>query len=404
MASLYNKKFVSKIVKHYLKYDKDNPFIFISSTMAFLGIAAGVMVMIIAMAITNGMQKEFREKLFIMNYPLTVVSYTNGIDSTLIQKIQTKFPQLKLSPYYTTQAISKNDTDIQGSMIYGVDFDKEAQINKIFKKAISDSNIKSKYQIVVGDALASEMMAKKGDKILLYFSQQQAIGFGTMPLQKRFKISGIFDSGLQAYDKGIAYTTLSALQSILKKEKNHFDGVHIYCKNPLQMKSKIAAMLPDGVNIEGWWQQNGNFFSAMQMEKKVYFLVLLFIIFIASLNIISSLLMTVMSRRTEIALMRVLGASKREIKSIFYKLGLVIGSLGIATGVLLGFLGMWILKNFDVITLPADVYGSTKLPIDLPISNLIYILAGAAVIIILSAIYPAKKASSIDPLNILRNE
>ena len=404
MAALAKQKFVSMVVRHYLKYDRENPFIFISALMAFLGIAAGVMVMIIAMAITNGIQKEFKEKLFVMNYPLTVVSYTNGVDKSLIEKIHSKYPDLKLSPYYVTQAISKNDTDIQGSMIYGVDFDKEAAINKIFKQAISDSNKSRKYSIVIGDALASEMMAKKGDKILLYFSKQQPVGFGTVPLQKRFKVAGIFKSGLQAYDKGIAYTTQKALRSLLKKDSNIFDGIHIYCNNPMQMKTKIAAMLPDGVNIEGWWQQNGNFFTAMEMEKKVYFLVLLFIILIASLNIISSLLMTVMSRRSEIALMRTLGAGKREISAIFYRLGLIIGSMGIVAGTILGFIGMWLLKNFDIITLPADVYGSTKLPVDLPLSNLILIIAGAAIIVLVSSIYPAKKASSTDPLKVLRNE
>ena len=142
----------------------------------------------------------------------------------------------------------------------------------------------------------------------------------------------------------------------------------------------------------------------MEMEEKVYFIILLFIILIASLNIISSLLMTVMSRRSEIALMRTLGASQREIKSIFYKIGLIIGSMGIIIGTLLGLVGMWLLRTFDIISLPKDVYGSAKLPIDLPLGDFVMIIAGAGLIIIISALYPAKKAASTDPLKVLRSE
>jgi len=404
MAIPYNRLFVRKIVRHYLKYDKDNPFIFVSAIMAFLGIAAGVMVMMIALCITNGIQKEFKERLFVMNYPLTVVSYSEGIENKVIQKIQAHFPELKLSPYYTTQVISKNEHGIQGSMVYGVDFAKEAAINSVFAKAVKGKNNHSKYSIVIGDTLSVDMGAKAGEKLLLYFSEQQAVGFSTMPLQKRFVINSIFDSGLQAYDKGIIYTTHQALQRLLKRDTAKYDGIHIYSDKPMEMIGKIAEILPDDAGIEGWWQQNGNFFTAMEMEKKVYFLVLLFIILIASLNIISSLLMTVMSRRSEIALMRTLGASQKEIKGIFYRLGLLIGSAGILIGTLLGLLGMWALRTFDIITLPEDVYGSSKLPVDLSLSDFGLIILGASLIVMLSALYPAKKAASTDPLNVLRNE
>ncbi len=404
MATASNPKFTRTIVWHYLKYDRDNPFIFFSAVMAFLGIAAGVMVMMLAIGITNGIQKEFKERLFVMNYPLTVVSYADGVDSKTVKKIKEKFPELILSPYYTTQVISKNDNSIQGSMVYGVDFQQEAAINSVFAKVKTTGQSQSKYRMIIGDGLSLEMGAKVGEKLILYFSEQQAVGFGTMPLQKRFFIDGVFDSGLQAYDKAIIYTTHKAFHSLLKRDPDKYDGVHIHSEKPMKMLEKIREILPEDTGIEGWWQQNGNFFIAMEMEKKVYFLVLLFIILIASLNIISSLLMTVMSRRSEIALMQTLGATRREIRAIFYKLGLIIGSIGIGMGVILGLIGMWLLKTFDIISLPEDVYGSAKVPIDLPFSDFSMIIIGTSIIIMLSALYPAKKAASTDPLNILRNE
>jgi len=398
-----NKKFVRHIIKHYLKYDKENPFIFISAILAFLGIATGVMVLMIAMGIMNGTQKEFSKKLFVMNYPLTLLPVEeNAVNEDLLQKLKKKFPHFKFSPYYTTQVITKNEGAVQGSLLYGVDFDKEAQLNHIFAEARGDST--NKFRVIVGDALSYEMNAPKGDKVTLYFSEQQAVGFGTMPLQKRFLIDGVFDSGLKAYDKAIMYTSLEAFEKLLKRTDGIYDGLHIYTEDPMKEIEKIRKIVPETVVVEGWWQQNGNFFAAMEMEKKALFLVLLLIILVASLNIISSLLMTVMSRRSEIALMRTLGATKAEIRSIFFRLGLIIGSAGIVAGTLLGGFGIWILTTFDIISMPADVYGTSKLPVDLTMGDFGLIILGTSIIILLSALYPAKKASQTDPLTVLRNE
>ena len=406
-----NKNFVHKIIRHYLKYDRDNPFIFISSLLAFLGIAAGVMVLMLAMGIMNGTQKEFQKRLFVMNYPLTIIPMAyNNANQTLVDQLQEKFPNIKLSPYYTTQVISKSGSNVNGSILYGVDFKKEAQINEVFAKALKTTlSTKSKYKLIVGETLIQEMGIYKGQKLILYFSEQQAIGFGTMPLQKGFIIDSTFDSGLKAYDKAIIYTTQKAFHKVLKRPEGIYDGIHIYSKDAMNDIKKIKKFLAQNglsnkVLIEGWWEQNSSFFAAMEMEKHALFFVLLLIIIVASLNIISSLLMTVMSRRSEIALMRTLGATTLEIKRIFFKLGVIVGVSGIIVGTILGFVGKWVLTTFDIIHLSADVYGFSKLPIDLTVIDFISIIIGTFVIVILSSFYPAYKASSTDPLTVLRNE
>ena len=341
-----------------------------------------------------------------MNYPLTIVSYdTNGVSQPLLDKIEAKFPEIKVSPYYTTQIISKNADSVQGAILYGVDFNKEANINTIFAKAYKDINGSiSKYSTVIGKDLALTLGLQKNEKITLFFSKEQAAGFGTMPLQKRFSVISTFSSGLAAYDKGIIYTTHKAFQRILKKEPLIYDGAHIYTKEPMKIIDKIKPMLPQNIGIEGWWEQNGGFFEAMQMEKKALFLVLLLIILVASLNIISSLLMTVMSRRSEIALMRTLGATSKEIRRIFFYLGLIIGFLGMILGTLLGLFGMWLLTTYNIISLPADVYATSKLPIELPLSDFATIIIGTSIIVIVSSIYPAIRASKTNALTVLRNE
>jgi len=406
-----NRNFVHKIIRHYLKYDRDNPFIFVSMLLAFLGISAGVMVLMIAMGIMNGTEKEFQKRLFVMNYPLTLIPTNyNSTNDNLISKLKKEFPHLKFSPYYTTQVITKSGSNVNGSILYGVDFKKEGIINEVFENAIKNSlESKSRYKMIVGKTLANTMGVYNGQKLTLYFSEQQAIGFGTMPLQKRFSIIGQFDSGLKAYDKAIIYTTLEAFEKVLKRKKGIYDGIHVYSLHAMKNIKKIRKFLRKNhlsshVIVEGWWEQNRSFFAAMEMEKRALFLVLLLIILVASLNIISSLLMTVMSRRSEIALMRTLGASTWEIKRIFFKLGVVIGASGIIAGTILGFTGIWILTTFDVISLSADVYGFSKLPVDLTTFDFVSIIIGTIIIVILSSLYPAYKASSTDPLTVLRNE
>lgn len=398
-----NQRFIHSIIKHYLKYDRENPFITISAILAFLGITAGVMVLMLAMGIMHGTQKEFVKRLTSMNYPLTVEAFVPlAINDELISTLEKEFPNLKFSPYYTTQVITKFDGAVQGVMLYGVDFNKEKELNKIVGKAINQTQ--SKFKIIIGKTLSNDMGIYAKDKLTLYFSEQQAVGFGTIPLQKRFTVDGVFDSGLQSYDKAIAYTTLEALQKLLKKEPGFYDGLHIHSDQPMEDIDKITPLLPQEATIQGWWQQNGNFFAAMEMEKKALFFVLLLIILVASLNIISSLLMIIMSRRSEIALMRTLGATKEEIKSIFFKLGSIIGLAGIVTGTIFGAIGIWALKTFDIISVPEDVYGTSKLPVDLTMSDFTLIIIGTVLIVLLSSIYPARKASKTDPLTVLRNE
>ncbi len=411
MATTVNNTFVNKVIRHYLKYDKDNPFIFISSLLAFLGVAAGVMVLMLAMGIMNGTEKEWKKKLFVMNYPMTLISVGHqSANNTLLNKLSTQFPNLKFSPYYTTQVITKSGSNVNGSILYGVDFEKEKMINEVFKKAMQSSlNTKSKFKIVIGEALAVEMSVYKGQKLTLYFSEEQAVGFGSMPLHKRFTIDATFHSGINTYDKAIIYTTHDAFQKILKRKEGVYDGIHIYSTNAQEDKKKIIAYLKkigyaQSVRIQGWWEQNASFFAAMEMEKHALFLVLLLIILVASLNIISSLLMTVMSRRSEIALMKTLGATTIEIQHIFFKLGAIIGIGGIVAGTILGLIGKWVLTTFPIIQLSEEVYGFSKLPVDLTLSDFIMIIVGAITIVLLSSLYPAIKASSTNPLNVLRHE
>ncbi|RLA75041.1 MAG: ABC transporter permease [Epsilonproteobacteria bacterium] len=401
-----NNQLVNFIVKKYLKWDKTNPYISISAVLAFIGVSVGVMVLLISMAIMNGTAKEFAKKLFTMNYPLTVFPIVDGqVDKKLLKRLEKKYPKLKFSPYLKTQAIIQNGEKMSGGLVYAVDIKKEKKINKIFAKTVKNTKVK-KYDTIIGKGVEESLrIFEPNTKVTFFFSSVSPTGLSQMPKVKRFRHIKSFKSGLNAYDNAYIYVTIDALRAVLGRTDDSYDGIHIYSKTPFEDKVMLLEYLKnDGIGVVGWWQQNGNLFAAMQMEKKALMVVLMLIVLIASLNIISSLLMTVMSRRKEIALLISQGASKKEIKMIFLRLGTIIGFGGIALGVALGFLGIYVLENYDIIKLPADVYGTTKLPLKLATTDLLIILFGSSVVVYLSALYPSVRAGNLDIIDILKNE
>lgn len=387
-----------------MRFDKSQPFITVISWLAFFGVAIGLMVLMVAMAIMNGFDKEFEKKLFTMNYPLSVYSRSfSPIEESDLNRLKAEFSHLKYSPYISTQVIIKKGNKLEGGMLFGVNFNDEAQINSIIKEAV-DGKTLSKYDLITGSEIAKTHQFENGEKATLIFTKNDPGGMTLIPKMKRFDFQGSFRSGLMAYDKSYMYTTLEGLAQVLQYEEGQYDGIHIYSDEPFVDIEKIRKTLPDHLGIVGWWQMNGNFFAALALEKRALFIVLMLIILIASLNIISSLLMTVMNRRREIALLLSLGAYKKEIRNTFFYLGLAIGGGGMIFGIVLGFVSLFVLGSFDLISLPADVYGTARLPLDLSKLDFIFIVVGTSIIVALSSYYPAHKATQINVLDTLRNE
>ena len=395
---------VSYLVKRFLRFDKDQPFIFLSALLAFLGITLGVMVLLVAMALMNGFDKEFKKKLTIMNYPLTIIpKFYGAVNENLLIDLESKFPELSFSPYVQSSIMIRSGSKLEGGYLFGVNFEDEAKVNSVLAEAIKDTQF-NKFDVMIGKSLKEEFDLYKDEKLMYIFTNVEPGGLSITPKIKRFKIKSIFDSGLSAYDKAYSYTTLEALQAMMHMSSNTYDGIHVYSQTPHEDILEIKKMLPVSVTVKGWWEDNLNFFAALEMEKASLFIVLMLIILIAAINIISSLLMTVMNRRGEIALLLSLGTTTSEIKKVFLYLGIIIGIGGILAGVVLGLSGIWILGTFDIVSLPKDVYPTSTLPLDLSLSDFILIVVGAFSIVVGSSYYPAKKASEVDILTVLRNE
>ncbi len=411
IAIMTKKNIISFIVRCYLRFDRNQPFISITAILAFLGVAIGVMVLMVSMSIMNGFDKEFQRKLFTMNYPLTIYpTMYKGVSHEMLLALEQDFPQFKFSPFLRLQAISKSGNLMEGAIVFGVDFERERHLNEVIDNALKQyetegkSPIQNTFDILIGKGLAKEFQIGIELPLMLIFTQIQPTGLNLTPIMKRFNIKAIFDSGLIAYDKGYIFITIDALRLIKQTPAGMYDGIRIHSNTPTKDIQSIQEWLPNGYRVIGWWEQNGNFFAALELEKYALFIVLMLIILIASLNIITSLLMTVMNRRKEIALLLSLGMSKKEIRSIFFRVGSIIGIGGIVVGVLLGAFILWVLASFPVISLPADVYGSTQLPLELSWIDFSMIIIGSLLVVLFSSFYPAKKASQIDPLIVLRNE
>ena len=401
------------LVSKYLRFDRTQPFISITAILAFLGVGVGIMVLIVAMAIMEGMIRHFEERLFVMNYPLTIfATQRNAVDSALLADLESKFPHLKFSPYLRIQGAAKLGSNLNAGLIFGVDWQREMAINKVLREK-NENRTFTKSTIILGErairnatlnSVLNSAPVGIGSKVTIIFTQLQATGIALTPQMRRFSLDGVFSSGLNAYDEGYMFVDIGELQKIRGVDSRVYDGIHIYSANPTSDIDALKSALPSGVGIVGWWQQNGNFFSAIALEKRALFIVLMLIIVMASLNIISSLMMVIMTRRREIALLLSLGASKADIRKTFFWLGNAIGFSGIIFGVIMAGIVLFLLSTFPIISLPADVYGSSKLPLHLSVVDFVLIILGGIAVVLLSSFYPSKKAAQINPLATLRSE
>jgi putative ABC transport system permease protein len=206
------KSIVSYLVKRFLRFDRNQPFIFISALLAFLGITVGVTVLLIAMALMNGFDNEFKKKLTVMNYPLTVIpKFYGSVNENLLIDLEAKFPSLKFSPYVQSSVMVKSGSNLEGGYLFGVNFKDESQVNEILGKAINKVTF-NKFDVLIGKSLKEEFDLNKNHKLMYIFTSVEPGGLSVTPKIKRFKVKSIFDSGLSAYDKAYSYTTLESLQ------------------------------------------------------------------------------------------------------------------------------------------------------------------------------------------------
>jgi lipoprotein-releasing system permease protein len=404
----------------YTRAKKRNHFISFITLFSILGITLGVLVLITVLSVMNGFDEQIKNKVFQMVPSVTVTDVANNLsgDSNLLSQIR-QLPNVKaVEPYVSGQGILREGNTNSPVYLMGITPNYPKTIvalqDKLIAGSFSDLTPGS-FNIVLGEAAASQLGAMIGDKVLLLTPQLNWSIAGVMPRLKRFTVVGIFHAGAGfGYDDGLALVDIQDAQTLYQMP-GKWSGFQMQLTHPYQFESvetQLYPLLPASAQINSWASQYGSFFRAIAMEKTMMFFILLLIIMIAIFNLVSMQVMLVNDKSSDIAILRTLGASSGTIMRVFLVQGTIIGGMGTLLGVVLGIalaLNVTPVVNtiqniFGVQFISADIYFLDYLPSKLMWSDVMRIVSVTFGLCFLATLYPAYRASKVNPAEALRYE
>jgi lipoprotein-releasing system permease protein len=400
----------------YLKAKRRQKGISLTTFISICGIAVGVAALIATLAVMTGFKEELQDKILGANSHIVIDDRTrvNMENVSPILDAVTKVPRVvAATPFIFKQVLLSSDNGVVGVVLRGIDPVGEARVTKIVKNIVQGkleylANSKTA-GIIIGVELASRLEAVLGDTINVIspVGMESAGGIGAMgmtPKIRKFKVVGIFDSGMYEYDSALAYITIPEAQKFFNMEKQ-VSGIEVKVNDTSQAEEiarEIERTLGFPYHARDWLQMNKSLFSALKLEKIVMFIILALIILVASFNIVSTLTMTVLEKGREIAILKAMGATRKSIMRIFMMEGVLIGSIGVILGLPFGLLICSVLVQFY--KLPTDVYYISHLPVKVLPFDLIAVSVSALLIGFLATLYPSWQAAKLDPAEALRYE
>ncbi len=402
------------IAKRYLKSRQSTKTLSFISTISIIGITLGVATLIVVINVMAGFSENLKQKILGANSHIIINRYDAGPIRNW-QSIEEKIKSVKevtgVSPFVLNQVLLTSRKNAMGVLVRGVFPEKEKQvaaIKKYMKEGYYDSiNGKNKIpNIVVGKELANQLGLGLGDEIVMVSPFGKKGPFGYTPTMKKFKIGGIFDTGMYEYNTSLAYVNLKVIQKFFKTG-DMVSGFSIKVQD--FNKAKIIADKIDKVIgfpywARDWMSMNKNLFSALKLEKYTMAVILTLIIIVASFNVISLITMSVKDKRKDIAILRAMGASQKSIKKIFISQGMQIGLIGTIIGDIIAFIICIVLEKYKLISLPEDIYYLDRIPVKISPEVFVMVTIAALIITYLSSIFPASQAAKTDPIEALRNE
>jgi len=403
-----------EITFRYLKTRKKDGFLNVISIFSFIGISLGVAVLIIVMSVMNGFRTELINKIVGFNPHVTVNPYENSISLEKLNDNNLKKISKKLIFSNSGEAIVINKDYTKGIVLRGYnskDFSKLDVVKK--ENLIGEPNQLSKNSISIGKELSFNLNLSIGDKMSIMSPVSIDTIIGSLPKQETFVISSIFDSGLADFDANIAFINLDTLESffdIEKKDRN----LEIYLNNPSnidEIKIQIQKIF-DKEFVYTWADMNSSLFSALKVERNVMFIILSLIIIVAAFNIISGLTILVKNKTKDIAILKSIGVLNKSIIKIFFLVGVIIGITATLFGIFLGVIFSLYIENFreflsnvfNISLFPEEIYFLSTMPSEINPSTIFIISACSIFITILVSIFPAIKASKLDPVKGLKYE
>lgn len=396
-----------------------NRFISFISLISMAGIALGVAALIVVMSVMNGFQKEVRDKMLSVLPHIEIYdTYGSLPDWQHTAAEVMKNPEVKgTAPYVMAQAMLTRSDRVQGVIVRGIVPSEEIKVSDVGKQVkVGDFNSlkPGTFNIVIGIGLSRQLRAFVGDKITLIAPQGQLTPAGMIPRLKQFTISGVFDVGHHLLDTSQAFISMEDGMKMFQQEAPN--GLRLRIRDMYQAPV-VAWEISKALNnsdllVRDWSKMNRNWFAAVQMEKRMMFIILLLIVAVAAFNLVSTLVMTVTEKQADIAIMRTLGASPRSIMKIFMIQGAIAGILGTLIGVTGGVL---IALHIDIIVpfierlfgfhfLPKDIYMISTLPSDLQLGDVLFTGGCAIILAFVATLYPSWSASRVNPAEALRYE
>ncbi len=403
-----------EITLRFLKARKNDGFLNIISIFSFIGISLGVAVLIIVMSVMNGFRTELINKIVGFNSHLTIKSYDQLIDKSKIESNNLKLiSQYALFSNSGEAIILKNETS-KGIVLRGYQSDDFSKLEIIKNKNFKGNKINlKKNSISIGNELSFSLNLKIGDEITILSPSGVQTIIGSMPNQKTFIVTSIFNSGLAEFDNNIALINLSTLEDFFgfKKEQRNLE---IYLKNPKNIeKQKFAFQkVYEQEFVYSWADMNSSLFSALKVERNVMFIILSLIIIVAAFNIISGLTILVKNKTKDIAILKSIGVLNKSIVKIFFLIGIIIGTSATIFGIFLGVtfslyvenLRQFLSSTFNITLFPEEIYFLSKMPSEINLNSILIISICSVFITIVVSIFPALKAAKLDPIKALKYE
>jgi lipoprotein-releasing system permease protein len=413
------KPFEAYVGLRYIRARRRNHFISFISITSLAGIAVGVMALITVMSVMNGFEQELRNRILGMVSHATITSYGNRLEQwERVRDLSLADPRvLGAAPYIEKEGMFARQGQLSGGMVRGVLPAEEPAVSDVGRHMLQgelDQLESGAYRVVLGSELARSLRARVGDRIMLMIAEGTVTPAGVNPRMRRFEVTGIFEVGMYEYDRSHALIHIDDARTLYRYGED-VSGVRLHLDDMFtapRVARDIASGLGPGHFVSDWTRRHANFFAAIQIEKTVMFIILFLIVAVAAFNIVSTLVMVVNDKRSDIAVMRTVGASPGSVMGMFIVQGTVLGTVGTLIGVILGVLLASNVENivpalerlFDTEFLPADVYYISDLPSELRWFDVWRVSVLAFGLSVLSTLYPAWRASRTQPAEALRYE